>query len=91
VPPAPLRHLIQARNPTCGFPGCRRPARQCDLDHTVAYHQGGRTCECNLAPLCQFHHHLKHSTGWALEQPRPGIPRWTAPSGWKYTTGGQPP
>jgi Domain of unknown function (DUF222) len=45
-----LRHLIQARNPTCTAPGCRQPAACCDLDHTNPYDQGGRTCECNLAP-----------------------------------------
>jgi hypothetical protein len=49
-PPASLRHVITIRQPTCSFPGCRRPAIRCDDDHTVPYDQGGRTCECNLAP-----------------------------------------
>jgi Domain of unknown function (DUF222) len=49
-PPSMLRHLITVRQPTCSFPGCHRPATRCDQDHTVPYHQGGRTCECNLAP-----------------------------------------
>jgi hypothetical protein len=52
-PPKSLRHLITTRQPTCGFPGCRRPATRCDLDHTKPYHLGGRTCECNLAPPCK--------------------------------------
>ncbi len=86
VPPPSLRHVIQIRNSTCTFPGCRRPARQCEQDHTIPYNRGGRTCECNLAPLCHFHHQLKHRTGWTLEQSRPGVLQWTAPSGWKYTT-----
>lgn len=85
APPASLRHLIEVRDITCCFPGCRRPARQCDLDHTVAYGHGGRSCECNLAPLCRFHHKLKQTHGWALTQPAPGVLQWTAPSGWKYT------
>ncbi|MGE5292124.1 MAG: HNH endonuclease signature motif containing protein, partial [Micromonosporaceae bacterium] len=85
VPPASLRHLIEVRDLTCSFPGCRRPARQCDLDHTLAYGHGGRSCECNLAPLCRFHHKLKQTRGWTLTQPAPGILQWTAPSGWKYT------
>src|SRR5439155_12719667 len=50
-PPSALRPLITIRQPTCSFPGCRRPAARCDQDHTVAYDQGGRTCECNLAPI----------------------------------------
>ena len=49
-PPPSLRHLITIRQPTCSFPGCRRPAARCDDDHTLPYDQGGRTCECNLAP-----------------------------------------
>jgi hypothetical protein len=49
-PPPTLRHVIRVRQRTCSFPGCRRPAARCDQDHTVPYDQGGRTCECNLAP-----------------------------------------
>jgi hypothetical protein len=46
--PSPaLRHLIKTRDRTCAFPGCRRPARRCDDDHTLPHDQGGRTCECN--------------------------------------------
>ncbi len=51
-PSRALQHLIRARTTTCTAPGCRRPAAACDLDHTVPYDQGGRTCECNLAPRC---------------------------------------
>ena len=46
-PPDRLQNLIRARQRTCSFPGCRRPATRCDLDHTLAYDQGGPTCECN--------------------------------------------
>jgi Domain of unknown function (DUF222) len=45
-----LRHLIETRSTRCIFPGCRRPARRCDQDHTLPYDQGGRTCECNVGP-----------------------------------------
>ena len=47
-PPPSLRHLIVLRQRTCTAPGCRRAAAHCDLDHTIPYDQGGRTCECNL-------------------------------------------
>jgi len=52
LPPGMLRHLIAVRQRTCAHPGCRRAAARCDLDHTVPYHQDGRTYECNLAPAC---------------------------------------
>jgi hypothetical protein len=85
-PSRKLRHLIWARSTTCCAPGCRRPAAQCDLDHTVPYGQGGRTCECDLAPLCRHHHRCKQSEGWRLEQPSPGTMRWTTPAGRRYLT-----
>src|SRR5207249_5481003 len=83
-PPAALRHLITMRQPTCSFPGCRRPAARCDQDHTVPYDQGGRTCECNLAPLCRRHHRAKQAHRWRLTQPQPGVLIWTTPSGRVY-------
>jgi len=85
-PPGSLRHLIRVRQQSCAFPGCGRPARRCDLDHTVPYEAGGRTCECNLAPLCRRHHQCKQAHGWTLDQSRPGIMTWTTPSGRSCTT-----
>jgi hypothetical protein len=85
--PSPrLRHQVKTRSPRCTFPGCRRPAAACDDDHTLAWHQGGRTCECNLASLCRTHHRAKQAPGWQLTQPRPGTLAWTLPSGRSYTT-----
>jgi hypothetical protein len=84
-PSAALRHLVEIRQPTCSHPGCRRPAARCDLDHTLAYDRGGRTCLCNLAPLCRRHHRVKQARGWALEQANPGVLTWTTPAGRRYT------
>ncbi len=89
--PSPtLRHLVKTRSPRCGYPGCRRPAVRCDDDHTVPHHKGGRTCECNLHPLCRHHHQTKQAPGWHLAQPQPGVLVWTTPSGRKYTTTAEP-
>jgi hypothetical protein len=89
-PPRSLRHLIEIRNRTCGFPGCRRPAYRCDLDHTLPFDQGGRTCECNLAALCRRHHEAKQAPGWHLGQPEPGTLAWTLPHGRSYTASPEP-
>jgi outer membrane lipoprotein SlyB len=86
-PSAGLRHLIEIRHATCTYPGCRRPAARCDADHTVAYHRGGRTCLCNLAPLCRRHHAAKQTSGWYLEQASPGVMTWTTPAGRRYAVG----
>ena len=89
-PPAALRHLVCVRQRTCCYPGCRRPAVRCDLDHTVAFDKGGRTCLCNLAPCCRRHHRAKQAPGWQLEQLRPGQMTWRMPSGRSYQTAGDP-
>ena len=81
-----LRHLIAARTVYCCAPGCRRPAARCDFDHTIAYQAGGRSCECNVRPLCRRHHRCKQAPGWALQQPEPGTMIWTTPAGRTYTT-----
>jgi hypothetical protein len=85
-----LRHLITTRNRTCTEPGCTRPAHRCDLDHSVPYAQGGRTCECGLGPLCRHGHQAKQAPGWHLDQPEPGVMIWTMPSGRQYTTRADP-
>jgi hypothetical protein len=83
-PSGALRHLVETRHGTCVFPGCRRPAAHCDKDHTLPYDQGGKTCLCNLAPLCRRHHRAKQARGWALKQVSPGVLAWTTPSGRHY-------
>jgi hypothetical protein len=80
-PPPSLRHLLQIRNQRCTFAGCRMPAARCDDDHTTPYDKGGRTCECNLGPLCRHHHRVKQRQGWRLEQPEPGVLAWGNPVG----------
>jgi hypothetical protein len=89
-PPNVLRHLITVRQRRCCYPGCRRPAVRCDLDHTTPFDQGGRTCECNLAPLCRHHHRCKQTDGWQLTQPKPGQMTWRTPGGRVYQTTGDP-
>jgi hypothetical protein len=89
-PSAKLAHLIQVRNPTCTAPGCRRAAHACDLDHVLAYQKGGRTCSCNLHPLCRKHHQLKQEPGWHVHMPESGTLIWTLPHGRSYTTNPEP-
>ena len=52
-PSRALAHLVKVRNARCTAPGCGRPAARCDLDHTLAWDQGGLTCECDLDPPCK--------------------------------------
>ena len=85
TPSRKLKHLIRARTARCSAPGCGAQAITSEIDHTVPY-PGGASCQCNLGPACQRHHHAKHAPGWKLEQPEPGVMRWTTPSGRTCTT-----
>ena len=65
-PPTGLADLVRARDRSCVFPTCQAPASRCDLDHLTAWGQGRTTSLNNLTTLCQAHHRLKHTPGWAL-------------------------
>ena len=75
------RRFLRARDRHCRFPGCRRPARYCDLDHTIDWAHGGPTSIHNLACLCKRHHALKHATDWTVRQLPGGSLEWTSPAG----------
>jgi len=85
--PDSLHHIVKIRQKTCCNPVCVRPAQACDDDHTRPHDQGGRTCECGLAPACRTCHRTKQAPGWHLEQPSPGVLVWQPPHGRSYTVG----
>jgi hypothetical protein len=72
------------RDRTCVFPWCTRPARSCDHDHVIPYHQGGRTETGNIAPLCRRHHRLKTHGTWRYTSLDPGTYLWTSPHGYSF-------
>ncbi len=53
-----IRHALQVRDRGCVFPGCDRPAADCDAHHIVPWAQGGETSLSNLCLLCKHHHNL---------------------------------
>jgi hypothetical protein len=85
TPSRKLTHLLRARTATCDAPGCATQAVHADLDHTVEY-PSGPTDQCNLGPKCRRHHKAKQAPDWKVEQPEPGVIRWTLPSGRTHTT-----
>ncbi len=90
-PCAAQKRRVQTRYRTCVFPGCRMPATDCDIDHTLAYQDGGLTTDCNLAPLCRYHHRAKHQAPWKPLRLPSGDHQFTSPLGHIYTTSGIPP
>jgi len=82
-PPTHLADLVIARDGTCAFPPCNRPARSCDLDHEVPYPHGDTSAE-NLGSKCRRDHRLKHHAGWTVRRNQDGTIS-TSPQGREYT------
>lgn len=59
TPTARMKAFVHARDRVCVFPGCHRPAENCQLDHRIPFDQGGKTTPDNLFALCQHHHNVK--------------------------------
>lgn len=84
-----IRRHMEAFHPTCSFPGCVVPARDCDFDHEDPWAQGGETSTTKGGPKCDHDHELRDH-GWRY---RRGGNRdhWTSPLGHTYTTERDPP
>ena len=80
-PPQPLVDFIVARDRRCRFPGCRQPARVCDIDHAIPWEEGGKTSRENLGLLCRRHHRMKTHGGWKLTSFEDGSCEWISPEG----------
>ena len=83
--PDRLRDFITLRDGTCRFPGCRRRADLCQIDHADAWDDGGMTDSANLGALCTRHHQLKTHAGWEiLASTGDGQCEWRSPQGRRY-------
>ena len=78
--PAAMAAFVRARDLTCRFPGCRQPARRCDIDHTRAW-PTGPTHPANLICLCRRHHRLKQTRRWQVRLTPAGTAIWISPTG----------
>jgi len=85
------KRIVETRNPTCVFPGCRMPATECDLNHEIPWAEAHRTTARELGPLCRHNHIDHHRHRWKLKQIRLGIYQWTSPLGHTYITGPDQP
>ena len=54
---------LMMRDGGCRYPGCTIPAAWCEIDHLLAWEDGGPTDMDNLAMCCTHHHHEKHRPG----------------------------
>jgi Domain of unknown function (DUF222) len=86
APSKALADFVRCRDLTCRWPGCDRPAADCDLDHTIPYAAGGPTHASNLKCYCRTHHLVKTFWGWRDQQLPDGTVILTSPSGQTYVT-----
>jgi hypothetical protein len=83
--PQRLREFIIARDRTCRFPGCGRRADLSQIDHAIAWDDGGHTNPANLGAVCVRHHQLKTHAGWQITDSKPdGSCIWISPQGRRY-------
>jgi hypothetical protein len=88
-PAAALERHVRLRDQTCRFAGCRTGSEHAEIDHIVAWADGGLTTTPeNLQALCPNHHHLKHKTKWQVTRCPDASTRWISPAGHNYV---QPP
>ena len=59
------RREVMRRDRHCRFPGCPNVTFT-NVHHVVPWKPGGRTDLDNLVLVCLHHHHVVHSTGWAM-------------------------
>jgi len=62
----PARRALTARDGTCRWPGCDRPASLSAAHHVVHWVHGGTTDLDNLILLCHRHHWMVHEGKWQL-------------------------
>jgi len=58
-----LRDAVLMHSRRCVWPGCHRPANQCDADHILPWANAGPTGTRNGGPICAHHNRWK-ATGY---------------------------
>lgn len=83
-PTAKTKEFVQWRDLTCRWPGCDKPARKSDIDHTTPWPYGP-THPSNNKCYCRIHHLIKtFIPGWVEQQLPDGTVLLTSPTGHLY-------
>lgn len=82
-----LRLFLAIRDGRCRFPGCNASVRATDVDHSIAWAEGGDTDAHRLTNLCRGDHTLRHDSRWRIEAVHPdGTVDWVSPAGLRHRT-----
>lgn len=80
--PPRLRRFLEARDQTCVFPGCNRPASAADKDHRLPW-PAGPTSADNGQCLCRHHHRAKQAVFTVVLDDN-GDVVWISRGGWRF-------
>jgi hypothetical protein len=80
--PPRLRRFLEARDRTCVFPGCGKPAMRTDKDHRIPWPHG-QTSAGNGQCLCRHHHRAKQTVFTVTLDPDLSC-SWTTRGGWQF-------
>jgi hypothetical protein len=80
--PPRLRRFLEARDRSCVFPGCGKPARMTDKDHRIPWPAGATSAD-NGQCLCRHHHRAKQAVFTVTLDPD-GSYRWTTRGNWDF-------
>lgn len=82
-----LRLFLAIRDGRCRFVGCTGRVSSADVDHGIAWIDGGLTDATSLARLCRGDHTIKGETRWRIDTIHPdGTIDWVSPVGRRYRT-----
>lgn len=57
------RRMLEAETTRCSWPGCGRPANECQVHHLQEFAKGGETNPENMALLCAYHNGVNGQHG----------------------------
>jgi hypothetical protein len=80
--PPRLRRYLEARDRTCVFPGCGKPACKTDKDHRIPWPAGATSAD-NGQCLCRHHHRAKQAV-FSVLRDVDGTYIWITRGGWTF-------
>ena len=87
----PARAAAMLLATTCTHPGCRLPARFCEVDHIDEWANGGTTDQHNAAIQCGAHNRFKHQQRWTTRRDQHGRTYTLKPDGTIILPAGERP
>ena len=75
------RRMLEAETTRCAWPGCGRPASECQVHHLQEFAKGGETNPENMTLLCPYHNGVNGQRGRGRMAREGGRVTWLPPGG----------